>query len=101
MTFSTSRVARPSRVPSERPSALTTPAVTDPTKAERVADRDHELADLELGGITEPGRGRVTVGADDREIGEGIAADDPEVVLRCRRRTWRIPVPCRQPRAPT
>ena len=32
MTFSTSRLARPSRVASERPSALTTPAVTVPAK---------------------------------------------------------------------
>jgi hypothetical protein len=32
MTFSTSRLAWPSRVPSDRPRALTTPAVTLPPK---------------------------------------------------------------------
>src|SRR6185369_11284168 len=57
ITFSTSRLARPSRVASERPSALTTPAVTEPRRLQ-VGDRAY-----------------------DRVIGQGIAPDDPELQL--------------------
>jgi hypothetical protein len=42
MTLSTTRTFAPDRVGSERPSAETTPAVTEPAKV-RVSDRDDEL----------------------------------------------------------
>jgi hypothetical protein len=44
-------------------------------QAERVADRDNELADLELAGVTQFHRARdLASGAEHREVGEGIPA---------------------------
>jgi hypothetical protein len=48
----------------------------------RVPDRDHELADAQTLGVTELGRGEVAaVRAQDRQVGEGIAADDRHLAL--------------------
>ena len=45
-------------------------------KAERVADRDHQLTDPQLPRIAEPGKGRgVAVEPQHREVGVGIVAD--------------------------
>ena len=79
MTFSTSRLAWPSRAASDRPSALTTPAVTEPGEAERVADRHDELADPQPGRVAERRGGEVAARRpDDGQVRERIAADDLE-----------------------
>ena len=52
------------------------------TEAERVADRDHELADLEPAGVAETSGRRVAFGADNGEVREGVTADDAERLLR-------------------
>ena len=79
MTLSTTRCAAPERTGSERPSADTTPAVTEPGEAVRVADRDDELADAQPGRVAEHGRVQVArVGAQDGEIGQRVGADDVE-----------------------
>ena len=72
----TSSIRRPERLRSERPSALTTPAVTVQREAQRIADRDHQLAGPQQLGIAErrPAR-RGGMQAQDREIGVGIGAD--------------------------
>ena len=71
-------IARP-----ERPAERADDARRDRTaEAERVADGDHELADLEPAGVAEPSGRRVTFGADDGEIRERVTADDPERLLR-------------------
>ena len=45
-------------------------------KAERVADRDHQLADPQLARIAEPGEGgRLAVEAQHGKIGVGVVAD--------------------------
>ena len=53
----TSSISRPFCDRSDRPSAETTPAVTVELEAERIADRDHELAAPQLLGVAQ-GRGR-------------------------------------------
>ena len=53
-----------------------------PREAQRIADRDHELADLEPRGVPERrGRGLAALRADDREIRERIAADDARTAI--------------------
>ena len=48
----------------------------------RVADRDHELADAKRCRVAELGRRQVArVGAQHREVGERVGADDGEVEL--------------------
>ena len=82
MTFSTSRLDRPSRVDSDRPSALTTPAVTVPGEAERVADGDDELTDAQPRGVAERRRSRAAAGRpDDGEVRQRVASDDLELEL--------------------
>ena len=58
-----------------------TPAVTVEFEAERVADRDDELAAAELLGVAEPRRRQVArgVGADQGEVGVGVLADELRV----------------------
>ena len=79
MTFSTSRVARPSRVASERPSALTTPAVTVPANPSGLPiattswpTRSRAASPNGAGG------GLAAARPDDRQVGQRIATDDPE-----------------------
>ena len=82
ITLSMMRAARRERAGSERPSAETTPAVTEPAKPVRVADRDHELADAQPFGVAELGGGEaVALGAQHRQVGERVAADDLEAQL--------------------
>ncbi|GEP48718.1 hypothetical protein MSA03_22260 [Microbacterium saccharophilum] len=69
-------MTRPARVGSERPIADTMPAVTLPETA-RVPERDDELPHAEGGRIAEPhGRWGRAVGAQHREVGEGVGPDD-------------------------
>ena len=74
----TSSIMRPLLAAIERPRAEMTPAVTVELEAERVADGDDELAAAELLGIAEPRRRQVAggVGADQREVGVGVLADE-------------------------
>ena len=63
--------------PMTRPVALTMPVVTVLLEAERVADRHHRLADLELGRIAQRDhRQPARLDLDQGEIGLGIAPDD-------------------------
>ena len=82
ITFSTSRLAWPSRAASERPRALTTPAVTEPAKP----------SGLPIATTSWPTRSRAASpnGAaarsaarrpDDGQVGQRIAADDLEAEL--------------------
>ena len=51
-------------------------------EAERVPDRDDELADPELGRVTQLGGMEVaSIQPEDREVGELVAADDLEPLL--------------------
>ena len=74
-------MVRPETERIERPSAETTPAVTVEFEAERIADRDHELAAAQCLGIAEPGMAQVAraVGAQQRQIGVGIDAEHMRV----------------------
>ena len=79
MTFSTSRLAWPSRAASERPSARDDAGGHGPGEAERVADRDDELADPQPGRVAERRGGQVAARRpDDGQVRERIAADDLE-----------------------
>ena len=73
----TSSISRPERARSERPSAETTPAVTVELEAERIADRDHQLAAPQPLGIAERRRrqGHRRIDPHQREVGVGIVAD--------------------------
>ena len=53
-----------------------------PGEAERVADGDDQLPDPQPGGVTERRRDRRAVDADDGQVGQRIATDDPELALR-------------------
>ena len=82
MTFSTSRLACPSRAASERPRALTTPAVTEPAKPSGLPiattswpTRSRAASPNGAGGEVRPGR------PDDGEVGQRIAPDDLEAEL--------------------
>ena len=80
--MSTTRTLRPERVGSERPSAETTPAVTEPGEPVRVADRDDELADPQpLASPSSAGTRSRPSTPQDREVPERIGADDLEVEL--------------------
>ena len=61
----------------ERPSADTTPAVTVEFKAERVSDRDHELAAAQALGIAERGITQIAraIGPQQREVGVRVDAE--------------------------
>ena len=73
----TSSMVRPLTERIERPSADTTPAVTVGFEAERIADRDHELAAAQALGIAERGVAQIAraIGPQQREIGVGIDAE--------------------------
>ncbi len=61
-----------------RPRAETIPAVARVVESERVADRDHGVADLEVGGVAEGKRlerAGVGVGVEESKIGRGVGAD--------------------------
>ena len=70
-------VDQPARAGAQRPAEGADDAGRDRAlKAERVADRHHQLADPQLPRIAEPGEGRgVAVEPQYREIGVGIVAD--------------------------
>ena len=60
-----------------RPLALTMPAVTVKSSCERIADRQHPLADARLRIVAEVERREIVrVDLDDRDVGRRIAADD-------------------------
>ena len=73
----TSSIMRPVVARSERPSAEITPAVTVEFEAERIADRDREVAALQGLGIAERREREAAggVGAQQREVGVGIDAE--------------------------
>ena len=82
MTFSTSRLAWPSRAASERPRALTRPGGHRPGEAERIADGDDQLADPKPGRVAERRGGQPAAGrAHDRQVRERVPTDDLEVEL--------------------
>ena len=72
----TSSISRPVLERSDRPSADTTPAVTVEFEAQRIADRDHELAAAQPLGIAQPRRrqGDVVDDAQQSEVGVRIVA---------------------------
>ena len=79
MTSSMMRTVPAARVGNERPSALHDAGGHAAGQSERVADRDDELTDAQVGRVAELGRGRRwSVGADDGEIRERIGTDDAE-----------------------
>ncbi len=77
MTSSTTRAVRPSRVGSERPSPLTTPAVTDPASPSGLPTATTSCPTRSVAGVAEHGRrGSAGAGAEDGEVGERVGADD-------------------------
>ena len=73
------RAVRRERAGSERPSADTTPAVTEPANPLRVADRDHELADAQRRGVAELGGLELAaVGAQHGEVRERVGVPTTE-----------------------
>ena len=86
MTLSIVRTVSPARAGSERPSAETTPAVTEPAKPLRVADRDHELSHAQALGVAERrGREVVVLRAHDGEVGQRVGPDGRRSASRARR----------------
>ena len=82
MTSSTTRAVRPSRVGSERPSPLTTPAVTEPASPSGLPTATTSWPTRSVAGVAEDGGRRGgAAGADDREVGERVGADDVDVGL--------------------
>ena len=82
MTSSTTRAVRPSRVGSDRPSPLTTPAVTEPASPSGLPTATTSWPTRSVAGVAELGRrGSGGPGADDGEVGERIGADDVDVGL--------------------
>jgi hypothetical protein len=59
------------------------PAVTGVLEAERVADRDDPLADLQAVGVSELHRRQIrrALHLDERDVGLRVAADDLRLVL--------------------
>ena len=77
ITFSTIRPAVRERTGSERPSAETTPAVTDPAKPCGLPMATTSWPDPEPLGVAEHGRREaVLLGAEDGEVGERVGPDD-------------------------
>ena len=83
MTSSTTRPSPGGQRPAEAGHDAGRHAAGEP---ERVAERDHELADLQLRGVAELDRRRhVAAGPQHGEVGERVAADDVGGRSRCRR----------------
>ena len=79
MTSSTIRVALRVWIGSDRPSPLTMPGADAAGHAERVADGDHQGADLQVVDVAVDRRvGDRPVGPHHREVGQRVAADDLE-----------------------
>ena len=86
MTSSTTRAAAPARVGSERPSAETTPAVTEPAKPCGLPIATTSWPTRSVGGVAELGRRqRLAVGAQHRQVGERVGADHARRDLARRR----------------
>ena len=83
MTFSTTPARRAARVGQRAPERADHAGGHRPREAVRVADRDHELADLEVVGVAELGGHEVAVlDAQHRQVGERVGADHREAVSR-------------------
>src|SRR5262249_36982828 len=79
MTFSTIRVVEPARVGSERPRALTTPAVADPAEPGGVAEgTDRRPAAQPIGGPRRRRDEAVRPRPHHRQVGERVASHDRE-----------------------
>ena len=90
ITFSTIRVAEPERVGSERPSAETTPAVTEPANPFGFPIATTSWPTWSRVRVAELGGDEVArLGAQHGEVGERIGADDLDRRARGRRRTRR------------
>ena len=77
ITSSTTRPARPLRVGSERPSALTTPAVTDPARPSGLPTATTSWPDHQRVRVAQPHRRRQVagpVGAQHREVRQRVGA---------------------------
>ena len=72
-----SSISRPVRARSERPSAETTPAVTVEFEAERIADRDHQLAAPQPLGIAERRRRQRNPSRSTRTSARSVSGSSP------------------------
>ena len=82
MTSSTTRAVRPSRVGSDRPSPLTTPAVTEPARPSGLPTATTSWPTRRALGVAEDGRlGGRRPGAQHGEVGQRVGADDVDVGL--------------------
>src|SRR6185312_546101 len=81
MTSSTTRAVRPSRVGSERPSPLTTPAVTEPASPSGLPTATTSCPTRSVPASPRTAGGGVAVRARHRQVGERVGADDDHIGL--------------------